>query len=74
MLVKGQVTKGVLGFEDDKMSSTPSKTIFVKSMNLNESPPRQLPRKKLDLGECSRSAQVKEAPRSLPQAYPTRTP
>ena len=28
-----------LGFEDDKESSTPSKTIFVKSMNFKESPP-----------------------------------
>ena len=63
-----------LGFEDEKMSPTPSKTVFVKIMNLKESPPRQLPRKKIDIGECSRSAQMKVALRSPPQAQPPRAP
>ena len=47
-----------LGYINDKDASSLSKTTFVKGINIKMSPPPQHPRKKIDLGECSRSAQV----------------
>ena len=53
---KGPSDKRGLGYIDDKEASSSSKITFVKSMNIKMSPPPQHPRKKIDLGECSRSA------------------
>ena len=55
--------KSGLGYIDDKDASSSSKTSVVMDMNIMMSPPPQHPRKKIDLGECSRSAQVFEAPK-----------
>ncbi|KAK1552795.1 hypothetical protein Q3G72_023586 [Acer saccharum] len=63
-----------LGFEDGKKTSTPNKTVFVKSSSNKEALPVQTPRKKIDLGQCSNNAQVKVTPRRQPQAQPTRAP
>ena len=46
--------------------------MFVKSLGYKEASPVQTPRKKIDLGQCSNSAQVKVALRRQPQAQPTR--
>ena len=48
-----------LGFEDDKEIPTPNKTMFVKSLGNKEASPMQTPRKKINLGQYSHSAQVK---------------
>ena len=61
-----------LGYEDGKAISISNKTVFVKIVGYKESSPVQTPRKKIDLGQCSNSAQVKVAPRRQPQAQPTR--
>ncbi|KAK0594697.1 hypothetical protein LWI29_004279 [Acer saccharum] len=71
---KSPCDKRGLGFEDGKETSTPSKTVFVKSLSYKEASPVQTPRKKIDLGQCSHSAQVKVDPRRQPQAQPTRVP
>ncbi|KAK0576480.1 hypothetical protein LWI29_018140 [Acer saccharum] len=71
---KSPCDKRGLGFEDGKESSTPNKTVFVKSLSYKEASPVQIPRKKIDLGQCSHSAQVKVVPRRQPQAQPTRVP
>ena len=63
-----------IGFEDANETSTPHKTVFVKSLSKKETSPMQTLRKKIDLGQCSNSAQVKVAPRRKPQAQPTRAP
>ncbi|KAK0594613.1 hypothetical protein LWI29_005348 [Acer saccharum] len=71
---KSPYEKRVLGFEDGKETSTPNKTVFVKSLGNKEASPVQTLRKKIDLGQCSHSAQVKVAPRRQPQAQPKRAP
>jgi hypothetical protein len=71
---KSPCDKRGLGFEDGKETSTPNKTVFVKSLSNKEASLLQTPRKKIDLGQCSNSAQVKVAPRRQPQAQPTRAP
>ena len=63
-----KLDKRGIGYEDSKEISTPTKTIFVKSLGKIEASPVHTPRKKIDLGQCSRSAQVKEAPKRQPQA------
>ena len=69
---KSPYYKRGLGFEDGKETSTPNKTVFVKSMGNKEALPVQTPRKKIDLGQCSHSTQVNVASRRLPQVQPTR--
>ena len=71
---KSPCDKRGLGFEDGKESSTPNKTVFVKSLSQQKASPVQTPRKKIDLGQCSHSAQVKKMPSRQPQAKPTRVP
>ena len=71
---KSPCDKRGLGFEDGKESSTPNKTVFVKSLSHQKASPVQTPRKKIDLGQCSHSAQVKKMPSRQPQAQPTRVP
>ena len=63
-----------LGYIDDKDASSTSKTSLVMDMDFNMSPPPQHPRNKIDLGECSRSAQVFEAPKGQAQAHTQRAP
>ena len=65
---KGPYDKRGLGLEDDKEILTPNKTIFVKSLGKKEASSVQTLRKKIDLGQCSHSAQVKVASRRQPQA------
>ncbi|KAK1578686.1 hypothetical protein Q3G72_032340 [Acer saccharum] len=60
---KNPCDKRGLGFEDGKEISTSNKTVFVKSLGNKEASPLQTPSKKIDLGQCSNSAQVKVAPR-----------
>ena len=60
-----------LGFEEGKKSSTLKKTIFVKSSGNKETSLVQIPRKKLELGQCS-NAQVKVVLRGQPQARPSK--
>ena len=67
---KSPCDKKGLGIEDGKVSSTPHKTVFVKSLSKNEVSLVQTPRKKLELGQCS-NAQVKVVPRRQPQAQPS---
>ena len=57
---------------DDKDASSTSKTSFVMDMNIMMSPPPQHPRKKIDLGECSRSSHVLVAPKGQAQAQTQR--
>ena len=71
---KSPCDKRGLGFEDGKESTTSHKIVFVKSLYKKETSLVQTPRKKVDLGQCSHSAQVKEALRRQPQAQPTRVP
>ncbi|KAK0584894.1 hypothetical protein LWI29_020485 [Acer saccharum] len=71
---KSPCNKRGLGFEDGKESSTPNKTVFVKSLSYKEASPVQIPRKKIDLGQCSHSAQVKVVQGRQPQAQATRVP
>ena len=63
---KSPCDKKGLGFEVSKEISTPKKTIFVKSLGKIEASSVHTPRTKIDLGQCSRSAQVKVAPRRQP--------
>ena len=63
-----------LGYFDDKEASSSSEITFVKSMDFNKYPPPQHPRKKIDLGECSRCAQVKVALNGQAQAQPQKAP
>ena len=53
---KSSYDKRGLGFEDSEETSTPNKTVFVKSLGNKETSPVQTPRKKIDLGQCSHSA------------------
>ncbi|KAK0598800.1 hypothetical protein LWI29_038095 [Acer saccharum] len=71
---KSPCNKRGLGFEDGKESSTPNKTVFVKSLSYKEASPVQIPRKKIDLGQCSHSAQVKVVQGRQPQAQATKVP
>ena len=65
---KSPCDKRGLGFEDGKEPSTPNKTVFIKNLSYIEASPVQTPRKKIDLGQCSHSAQVKVAQRRQPLA------
>ena len=69
---KSPSDKRGLGFEDDMESSTSKKTIFLKSLGKKEASLVQGPRKKLELGQSSSSAQVKVVPSRQPQAQPKR--
>ena len=71
---KSPCDKRDLGFEDYKETPTPNKTMFVKSLGIKEASSVHTSRKKIDLGQCSRSAQVKVAPRRQPQAQVTKVP
>ena len=57
-----------LGFKNGEKTSIPNKTKYVKSLDKKEASLVQTPRKKIDLGQCSYSAQVKVALRRQPQA------
>ena len=57
-----------LGFEDSQETSYSKKTVFVKGFGNIEASPVHTPRKKIDLGQCSKIAQVKVAPKRQPQA------
>ena len=46
---KNPCDKKGIGYEDCKEISTPTKTIFVKSLGKNEASPVHTPRKKIDL-------------------------
>src|SRR5579862_2448362 len=70
---KSACDKRGLGYEDDKKISTSNKTVFVKSLRNEETSFVQIPRKKLEVGQCS-NAQVKMGPRRQPQAQPPRVP
>ena len=63
-----------LGFEDDKEIPTPNKIMSVKSLGNKETSSMHTPRKKIDLGQFSHSAQVKVASRRQPKAQPTKVP
>ena len=65
---KSPCNKSGLGFEDYKETPTPNKTMFVKSLGKKEASLVQTPRKKIDLGQCSHSSQVKVASTRQPQA------
>ena len=71
---KSPSDKRGLEFEDDMETSTSKKTIFVKSLGRKETSLVQIPRKNLELGQSSNSAQVKVVPRRQPQAQPIRVP
>ncbi|KAK0576621.1 hypothetical protein LWI29_020731 [Acer saccharum] len=70
---KSPCDKRGLGYEDGKKISTSNKTVFVKSLRNEETSFVQIPRKKLELGQCS-NAQVKKVPRRQPQAQPNWVP
>ncbi|KAK0579086.1 hypothetical protein LWI29_020756 [Acer saccharum] len=59
---KSPSDKRGLGYEDGKKISTSNKTVFVKSLKNEETSFVQIPRKKLEVGQCS-NAQVKMGPR-----------
>ena len=65
---KSPCDKRGLGFQVSKDCSIPKKTVFVKSLGKIEASPVQTPRKKLELGQCSKSAQVKVVKTRQPQA------
>ena len=65
---KSPSDKRGLGFEEDKETITSKKTIFVKSLGSKEASLVQAPRKNLELGQSSKSAQVKVVLRRQPQA------
>src|SRR5579862_9038413 len=65
---KSPSDKRGIGFEEDKETITSKKTIFVKSLGSKEASFVQAPRKKLEIGQSSKSAQVKVVPRRQPQA------
>ena len=46
----------------------------MKSLGKKETSLVQIPRNKLELGQCSNSAQVKMVPRRQPQTQPKRVP
>src|SRR5579862_2626667 len=71
---KSPSDKRGLGFEEDKETITSKKTIFVKGLECKEASLVQAPRKKLELGQSSNSAQVKVVPRRQPQAQPKGVP
>ncbi|KAK0575080.1 hypothetical protein LWI29_033715 [Acer saccharum] len=68
---KSPCDKRGLGYKDGKKISTSNKTVFVKSLRNEETSHVQIPRKKLEVGQCS-NAQVKMGPRRQPQAQPPR--
>ncbi|KAK0600398.1 hypothetical protein LWI29_014530 [Acer saccharum] len=70
---KSPCDKRDLGYEDGKKISTSNKTMFVKSLRNEETSYVQIPRKKLEVGQCS-NAQVKMGPRRQPQAQPPKVP
>ncbi|KAK0593159.1 hypothetical protein LWI29_032037 [Acer saccharum] len=70
---KSPSDKRGLGYEDGKKISTFNKTVFVKSLKNEETSIVQIPRKKLEVGQCS-NAQVKMGPRRQSQAQPPRVP
>ncbi|KAK0572246.1 hypothetical protein LWI29_028494 [Acer saccharum] len=70
---KSPSDKRGLGYEDGKKISTSNKTVFVKSLKNKETSIVQIPRKKLEVGQCS-NAQVKMGPRRQSQAQPPRVP
>ncbi|KAK0599310.1 hypothetical protein LWI29_004159 [Acer saccharum] len=70
---KSPCDKKGLGYEDGKKISTSNKTVFVKSLMNEETSFVQIPRKKLEVGQCS-NAQVKIGLRRQPQAQPPRVP
>ena len=57
-----------LGYEVSKDCSNPKKTVFVKSLGKIEASSVHTPRKKLELGQCSKNAQVKVVKMRQPQA------
>jgi hypothetical protein len=65
---KSPCDKRGLGFEDSQETSSSKKTVFVKGLGNIEASPVHTPRKKIDLGQCSKSAQVKVVSRRQPQA------
>ena len=65
---KSPCDKRGLGFEDSQEISSSKKTVFVKGLGNIEASPVHTPRKKIDLGQSSKNAQVKVAPRRQPQA------
>ena len=71
---KSPYDKRGLGFDDDKEIPTPNKTMSVKSLGNKETSSMHTPRKMINLGQCSYSAQVKVVSRRQPQAQPTRVP
>ncbi|KAK1553434.1 hypothetical protein Q3G72_034975 [Acer saccharum] len=70
---KSPSDKRSLGYEDGKKISTSNKTVFVKSLKNEETSIVQIPRKKLEVGQCS-NAQVKMGPRRKSQAQPPKVP
>ncbi|KAK0594162.1 hypothetical protein LWI29_038331 [Acer saccharum] len=70
---KSPSDKRGLGYEDGKKISTFNKTVFVKSLKNEETSIVQIPRNKLEVGQCS-NAQVKMGPRRQSQAQPPRVP
>ena len=70
---KSPCDKRGLGYKDGKKISTSNKTLFVKSLRNEETSFVQIPRKKLEVGQCS-NAQVKMGPRRQSQAQPPRVP
>ena len=65
---KSPCDKRGLGFEDGKDISPSKKTMFVKGLGNKEASPVHTPRKKIDLGQCSKNAQVNVVSRRQPQA------
>ena len=65
---KSPCDKRGLRFENDKETFLSKKTVFVKGLGNKEASPVHTPRKKIDLGQCSKNAQVKVVLRKQPQA------
>ena len=65
---KSPCDKRGLGFEDGKETSPSKKTMFVKGLGKKEASPMHNHRKKIDLGQCSKNAQVEVVSRRQPQA------
>src|SRR5579862_7286688 len=57
-----------LGYEVSNDCSNPKKTVFVKSLGKIEASSVHTPRKKLELGQCSKNAQVNVVKTRQPQA------
>lgn len=64
---KNSSDKRGLGFKESKETSTSKKTVFVKSLGCIEASPMHTSRRKLELGQSSKSAQVNVAPPRQPQ-------